>query len=179
MILVYFGIGSGQFLLNVNDVQGKSIFMLAGILFALCLIPISATRAVKPQPFRVPRYNLIKLFQLASFSMVGTFVAGLINSSFYSPGPMLGLEIGLPVYQISWFMSITVWSSFPMAYRTVTRSPQPTYGLIGSGISGHAREYQYCKIRRFRSGYLIVPDILFRRGVHHLPGSHGTRPGQH
>jgi MFS family permease len=110
MILVYFGIGGGQLLLNFNDVQGKSIFMLAGILFAMCLIPISITRAVNPQPFRVPRYNLIKLFQLAPFSMVGSFTAGLINSSFYSLGPILGLEIGLQVYQVSWFMSITVWS---------------------------------------------------------------------
>jgi MFS family permease len=110
MILVYFGIGSGQLLLNFNDVQGKSIFMLAGILFAVCLIPISTTRAANPQSLRVPRYNLVKLFKLAPFSMVGSFAAGLINSSFHSLGPMLGLEIGLQVYQISWFMSITVWS---------------------------------------------------------------------
>jgi hypothetical protein len=41
--------------------------------------------------------------------MVGSFAAGLINSSFYSLGPMLGLKIGLQVYQVSWFMSITVW----------------------------------------------------------------------
>ena len=110
MILVYFGTGGGQLLLNFNDVQGKSIFMLTGILFAVCLIPISITRAANPQQFRVPRYNLIKLFQLAPFSMVGSFAAGLINSSFYSLGPILGLEIGLQVYQVSWFMSITVWS---------------------------------------------------------------------
>jgi MFS family permease len=110
MILVYFGIGGGQLLLNVNDVQGKSIFMLAGILFAMCLIPISITRAVNPQPLKVPRYNLIKLFQLAPFSMVGSFASGLINSAFYALGPMLGLEIGLPVYQVAWYMSITVWA---------------------------------------------------------------------
>ena len=110
MILVYFGNGSGQWLLNINDVQGKSIFMLIGILFSVCLIPISITRTVNPQQLRLPRYNLIKLFQLSPFSMVGSFAAGLINSSFYALGPMLGLEIGLQVYQVSWFMSITVWS---------------------------------------------------------------------
>jgi MFS family permease len=110
MILVYFGIGSGQFLLNVNDIRGQSIFMLVAILFAVCLIPISVTRAVNPQPLRVTRYNLIKLFQLAPFSMVGCFAAGLINSAFYSLAPIMGLEIGLEVYQVSLFMSITVWS---------------------------------------------------------------------
>jgi MFS family permease len=110
MILVYFGIGSGQFLLNVSDVQGKSIFMIAGILFALCLIPISITRAAYPKPLAVPRYNMIKLFKLAPFSMVGSFTAGLINSSFYSLGPMFGLDIGLQISQVSWFMSLPVWS---------------------------------------------------------------------
>ncbi|MEA3232614.1 MAG: MFS transporter [Thermodesulfobacteriota bacterium] len=110
MILVYFGNGSGQFLLNVSNVQGKSIFMIAGILFAMCLIPISITRAVHPQPLKVPRYNLIKLFQLAPFSMVGSFTAGLINSSFYTIGPMFALKIGLQISQVSWFMSLTIWS---------------------------------------------------------------------
>ncbi|MBW2593896.1 MAG: MFS transporter, partial [Deltaproteobacteria bacterium] len=110
MILVYFGNGSGQLLLNVGNVQGKSIFMIAGILFAVCLIPISITRAVKPQPLEIPRYNLIKLFQLAPFSMVGSLTAGLISGSFYAMGPIFALKIGLPIAQVSWFMSLTVWS---------------------------------------------------------------------
>ena len=55
----------------------------------VCLIPISITKAVNPQPLRVSRYDLIKLFQLALFSMVGSFAAGLINGSFYSLGPIL------------------------------------------------------------------------------------------
>jgi MFS family permease len=110
MILVYFGIGSGQFLLNVSDVQGQTIFILAAILFALCLVPISITRAVNPQPLEVPRYNLIKLFKLAPLSMAGCFMAGMINSSFYSMGPMFGLDIGFSVSQVSFYMSLTVWA---------------------------------------------------------------------
>ena len=110
MVLVYFGIGSGQLLLNVNDVQGQTIFMIAAILFALCLVPISITRAANPQPLEVTRYNLLKLFQLAPLSMVGSFISGLISGSFYSMGPMFGLDIGLPVSQVSLLMSLTVWA---------------------------------------------------------------------
>ena len=110
MVLVYLGIGSGQLLLNVSDVQGRVLFMVAAILFSLCLVPVSITRAVNPQPLEVPRYNLLKLFRLAPLSMVGSFTAGLINSSFYSLGPLFGLDIGLPVSQVSLFMSITIWS---------------------------------------------------------------------
>ena len=110
MVLVYLGNGSGQFLLNISDVQGQSIFMIAAILYALCLVPISVTGAVSPQPLEVPRYNLIKLFQLAPLSMVGSFIAGVISASFYAMGPVFGLDIGLSVSQVSLFMGITIWS---------------------------------------------------------------------
>jgi len=110
MILVYFGIGIGQQFLNVSDVQGKTLFMIVAIMYAVCLVPISITRAVNPQPLDVPRYNLVKLFQLAPISMVGTFTAGMINSSFYAMAPIFGLDIGLQVSQVSLFMSLTVWS---------------------------------------------------------------------
>lgn len=110
MVLVYLGNGSGQLLLNVSDVQGQAIFMIAAILYALCLVPISVTGAVSPQPLEVPRYNLIKLFQLAPLSMIGSFIAGVISASFYAMGPVFGLDIGLSVSQVSLFMGITIWS---------------------------------------------------------------------
>ena len=110
MILVYFGIGIGQQFLNVSDVQGKTLFMIAAIVYAICLVPISITRTVNPQPLEVPRYNLVKLFKLAPISMAGCFTAGMVNSAFYAMGPIFGLDIGLPVSQVSLFMSLTVWS---------------------------------------------------------------------
>jgi MFS family permease len=120
MVLVYFGLGSGQFLLNVSDVQGQTIFMIAAILFALCLIPISITGAVKPQPLEVPRYNFVKLFQLAPLSMVAVFIGGLINSSFYALAPMVTLDMGLTVPQVSLYMSLTIWAGllfqFPVGF---------------------------------------------------------------
>ena len=42
--------------------------------------------------------------------MVGSFTAGMINSSFYAMGPIFGLDIGLQVSQVSLFMSLTVWA---------------------------------------------------------------------
>lgn len=110
MVLGYFGSGSGQLLLNVSDVQGQTIFMLAAIFFAMCLVPISITRGGNPQPLDVPRYNVVKLFQLAPLSMVGCLMAGMIKGSFYAMGPVFALDIGLPVSQVSILMSITIWS---------------------------------------------------------------------
>jgi MFS family permease len=110
MVLGYFGGGSGQLLLNLSDVQGQTLFIIAAIFFALCQVPIAITPGGNPQPFEVPRYNIIKLFQLAPLSMVGCFIAGMTKGSFYAMGPAFGLDIGLTVSQVSIFMSITIWS---------------------------------------------------------------------
>jgi MFS family permease len=110
MVLGYLGGGSGQLLLNLSDVQGQSLFMIAAMLFTLCLVPISITPTVNPRPLEVPSYNMIRLFKLAPLSMVGAFIAGMIGSSFYAIAPVFGLDIGLPVSQVSIFMSITIWS---------------------------------------------------------------------
>jgi MFS family permease len=142
MILVYFGNGSGQLLLNVGEVQGQTIFMIAAILFALCLIPVSITRAVKPQRLEVPLYNLIKLFQLAPLSMVESFVAGLINSSFYAMGPIFGIDIGLPVSQVSLFMSLTVWSGLLFQYPVGLFSDRLDRLTVLSGLPEHSHAAQ-------------------------------------
>ncbi|MCG6911277.1 MAG: MFS transporter [Deltaproteobacteria bacterium] len=120
MTLVYLGTGSGQLMLNAGDVQGPTLFMIAAILSAVCLVPICMTRAVNPEPLKVPTYNLIKLFRLAPVGMAGSFLAGLINSAFYSMGPVFGLDIGLQISQVSLFMGVTVWAGlmfqFPVGF---------------------------------------------------------------
>jgi MFS family permease len=42
--------------------------------------------------------------------MVGCVISGLVSGSFYSMGPMFGLDIGLPISQVSLLMSLTVWA---------------------------------------------------------------------
>jgi MFS family permease len=143
MILVYFGIGIGQQLLNVGDVQGKTLFMIVAIVYAVCLVPISSTRAVNPQPLEVPRYDLVKLFQLAPISMVGCFTAGMINSSFYAMGPIFGLDIGLQVSQVSLFMSLTVWAGLMFQFPVGLLSDRLDRLLVLGGI-----------------GFLVVPVSL-------------------
>ena len=46
MVLSYFGMACGQMLLNVGDIRSGQLFMVAGILFVLSLIPVSVTRSI-------------------------------------------------------------------------------------------------------------------------------------
>ncbi|GAB6145418.1 MFS transporter [Desulfocicer niacini] len=110
MVVVYFGNGLGQMMLNVAPIEENILFMVLGMLFSLCIVPISLTRAIYPQPLSVVHYNLLKLVKLAPFAMFGSFVSGMINGSFYVMGPLYALGIGLDIARVTVFMTVTIWA---------------------------------------------------------------------
>ena len=108
MVLSYFGMASGQMLLNLGDVRSGHLYMVTGILFVLSLVPVSVTRSVSPELPAVSRFKLLDLIFKAPIGMIGCFTAGMINSAFYAMGPVLCNRIGLSVSQTSWFMMTTI-----------------------------------------------------------------------
>lgn len=108
MVLSYLGIGFGQILLNLADPSLPTHFFIAGMLLALCLVPVSMTTAISPSMPPPSRFNLFTLLKKAPLGMAGCLTAGLINSSFYTMGPVFGHAIGLSVSQLSLLMGATV-----------------------------------------------------------------------
>jgi MFS family permease len=108
MTLTYLGIGIGQQLLNVADIGGSDLFVITGVLFALCLIPVSATGGVHPRlPETVP-WHFTTLLRKAPLGVLGCLAAGLTNSAFYSMVPIFCTRIGLSLHHLSWIMTVTV-----------------------------------------------------------------------
>ncbi len=122
MTLTYLGIGIGQQLLNVGDVQGQTLFIIAGIIFALCLVPVSATEGVHPSLPETKPYHFISIFRRAPLGMLGSMAAGLTNSAFYAMMPVVCTDIGLSLRQLSWIMSITVFSGLAAQWAVGTLS---------------------------------------------------------
>lgn len=109
MIIAYLGLGGGQFLLNCSDVQGQNLLLVAAILFALCLVPVSVTQAVHPPLPEATHFKLGSLISRAPLGAFGCLTAGLINSTFYSLAPVYSHAAGLSVSGVAWFMGITVF----------------------------------------------------------------------
>ena len=109
MTLTYLGIGVGQQLLTVGDIRGNTLFTMAGILFTLSMVPVSATQGVHPNlPERKP-FSFVAIFRKSPLGMLGCMSAGLTNSAFYAMMPVVCNEIGLAPHQLAWIMSITVF----------------------------------------------------------------------
>jgi MFS family permease len=110
MALSYLGIGMGQQLLITGDVMGQELFIIAGIFFAMCLVPVSATEGTQPRLPERKTIRLLELFNKTPLGMLGCMMAGLTNSAFFAMLPSACMQIGLTVEQLSWIMSITVFS---------------------------------------------------------------------
>ncbi len=109
LILSYLGIGIGQQLLNAGDIQANTLFIIAGVIFALCMIPVSATESVQPRLPERKKVEFYAIFKTAPVGMLGCMAAGMTNGSFYSLMPVVCSDIGMTPYQLSWIMTVTVF----------------------------------------------------------------------
>jgi MFS family permease len=110
MIVSFLGLGLGQFLLNVGDIDGKDLYFVAGLLFALCLVPVALARTAHPQAPQGARTRLRHLMRLAPYGIGGCLAAGLVFGGFYALGAVYAVNIGLGAPGVSLFMGVTILS---------------------------------------------------------------------
>lgn len=96
----------GQTLVASADPHSPVLFMLAGILFALCLIPVAMTRSEAPVVSSTNRYGLRRLIQVSPVGIVATIACGAANSAVSMAGPTYASAIGLDPSQIAFFMTL-------------------------------------------------------------------------
>jgi len=108
MVVCYLGNSIGQQFLNIGEVKSQTLFFVIGFLLVSCIIPVALTHSIHPEMRKVEPVKLKNIFQKAPMGMIGCFTAGLLNSSFFTMGPLFCHQINLSVSQISYFMTITV-----------------------------------------------------------------------
>jgi MFS family permease len=116
MVVSYLGTGVGQFMLNIAPVDDPLHFFVIGMLFALCLLPVSLTRAMHPAPLEPVHFNWSRLYKTAPVGLVGVLVAGFMNGSFYALAPLYASNIGLDVSQIAIFMATAIFGGLLMQF---------------------------------------------------------------
>lgn len=108
----------GQLLLQVADPAGDRLFMLLGILFAVCLVPIALARHEAPKDFGDERMSIRDLYRASPVGVFGATATGLANSSIVGLSPVFALSVGLDVAQVSAFMMIFMFGSLALQIPT-------------------------------------------------------------
>ena len=98
------GLVIGQALFMSNGASSFTLFNLAAIFYALCLIPVGLTRQPQPRSIEVPTLRPMRLFKVSPVGMAGCVAVGLANAATWTFAPIYGESMGLHRGWLSLFM---------------------------------------------------------------------------
>lgn len=108
MMVTYASIMAGQMMVAAGDVGNDSLFMVAGILFCLSLIPTAVSSAAHPNPLRDVKLDIKGLYANSPVSSIACVLIGVANGAWGTLGAVYGARIGISTAHIALMMSLTV-----------------------------------------------------------------------
>lgn len=96
---------AAQMLISVLSPAAYLSYNLLAILCCASLLPLLLTKASPPETPDAPRLRPMMAIRLSPLAAAGVVVAGLTSASFRMVGPVYGLEVGLSVDQIAFFLA--------------------------------------------------------------------------
>ena len=108
MLVLYVGLGGGQFLLNAADPRDTTLFILVAVLISLAIAPMSLSVQRAPD-FSVPHKIAFRdLYRISPLGVVGVIFSGAIASALFSMGPVYAQLIGFDSSDIATFMAVSI-----------------------------------------------------------------------
>ena len=108
MVVTYLGNTIGQKLLALGEVHNQTLFLISGIFVVLSIVPVATTRGIHPQLPRDEQLALSSICRKAPLGLMGCFMAGFMQSGFFTMGPVFAHQIGMDLSQLSWFMALVL-----------------------------------------------------------------------
>jgi MFS family permease len=99
------GLIIGQWLFTTGRPGSFSLFSLAAICYALCLIPMGLTRLPQPKAGAVPMLRPARMFKLAPVGVAGCISVGLANGAVWTLAPVYAHDHHLTKALLAGFMS--------------------------------------------------------------------------
>jgi MFS family permease len=108
LLIMYVGLGGGQFLLNAADPRETTLFIVVAVLISLAIVPMSLSVQRAPD-FSVPHKIAFRdLYRISPLGVVGVIFSGAIASALFAMGPVYAQLIGLDAGDIATFMAASI-----------------------------------------------------------------------
>ncbi|MDE2464953.1 MAG: MFS transporter, partial [Alphaproteobacteria bacterium] len=101
----YGGIVVGQWVYTAASPLSFVLFNIAAIFYALCLVPVGATRLPQPVPSDAPAIRPWRLFRIAPVGIAGCIAVGAANGAVWTLAPVYANVHGLHDVMLAAFMS--------------------------------------------------------------------------
>jgi MFS family permease len=116
MTVTFVGLGAGQLMLLLGNVETLELFALGSVLMSLGLVPVAFTRVKEPPIVEAHRLGLARLYATSPLGVVGALFAGVSTGAFWGLAPVLGTSIGLDAAGISGLMGLTILGGILMMW---------------------------------------------------------------
>ncbi len=107
---------AGQYLLVAADPTLPFLFMVAGILYTLAVVPTGISKAQSPAPLQNVSLNLPKLFVNSPAAFIGSILCGVIASAWTNFGPVFGQQTGMSSASIATLLAAAMAGSILFTY---------------------------------------------------------------
>lgn len=111
MVILYGGLGAGQFLLVLADPAGPHLFMLVAALVCLALVPITLSVQRAPEVDVPQHIGLAELYRASPLGVAGVGLGGMISGTLFSIGPVFAQLTGLASEGIAAFMAFSIFAA--------------------------------------------------------------------
>lgn len=108
MLVLYMGLGGGQFLLNAGDAGGPTLFILVAVLISLAVVPMTLTVQRAPE-FEIPqKIGVRELYDASPLGVVGVTASGMVTSALFSMGAVYAHLSGFQARDVGTFMGVSI-----------------------------------------------------------------------
>ncbi len=97
-----------QLMISVLEPASYVSYNILALICCAALVPLVLTRAVEPAIPEAPRLRPSLAWRLSPLASAGVISAGVTTASFRMVGPLYGVEVGLSVDQIAFFLAAFV-----------------------------------------------------------------------
>src|SRR5262245_35598361 len=137
-VLFFLAASSGQFLVTLGDPGMHYLFVVAGILILLSLVPVSLTLSAPPEMERTTRLGVGVLWRRSELGLVGAAVSGVVLGASGTVGPIFAYEIGLDVEEVAAFMGFAILAAMALQWPMGYLSDYVPRRLVIVAVSGAA-----------------------------------------
>jgi MFS family permease len=163
MLVLYGGLGAGQFLLNLSDPGGPYLFMLIAGLIAIALVPMALSAEHAPEITVPSTLSMRELYSISPLGTAAVAVSGMVSGTLFGLGPVYGGLLGLEPSAIANFMAasilaavITQWPIGRLSDRAERRTVLVAVCVCGALVAATATAFADARPAR-----LIVFSALF------------------
>jgi len=129
---------AAQLAITVLEPNSYVSYNLLALICCAAILPLLLTRAIPPHTPAAPRLRPMLAVMCSPLATAGVVVAALGSASFRMVGPVYGIEMGLRVDQIAWFLAAFVFGGAVVQYPVGWLADKYDRRWVLIGLSGAA-----------------------------------------